>query len=108
MHGAARVPAAATPAPPVVPAPPAPTKITHLPLVPSYYVDEIIEGIPENRNDVWEYADSVVRDWGERGDTEDREDLWEAIVAYRNPKWVVGLSERYRLLRRDGIDPMRF
>jgi len=83
-----------------------PAAPTSLPLVPSMDVEEVVEQIPTTRNEVWAYADAMVREWGADGDTEDREALWEAIVSYRNPQWVVGLSKRMALLRADGIDPM--
>lgn len=62
-----------------------------------YSIDK--DTIPTTRNEVWEYADAKVAETGDRFETIQREEMWEAIVAYRNPKWVVGLTERYRLLR---------
>ena len=55
--------------------------------------------VPKTRDEAWVYADRLVNEHGAGWETEDREQLWGAIVAKANPDWVVGLSERHRLLR---------
>lgn len=59
------------------------------------------DNIPAGRNQVWEYADARCADTGAQLDTIGREELWAAIVSHANPAWVVGLTERHRLLRQD-------
>lgn len=58
------------------------------------------DDIPTTRNEVWAYADRKASELGESRDTDWRDELWNAIVRRIDPSWVVGYSERLRLLRR--------
>jgi hypothetical protein len=67
---------------------------------------EVVPGVrvadlPSDRDQLWDFADTWINARGAAMDTWDRETAWAAIVAAVSPDWVVGLTERHRLQRRD-------
>ena len=73
---------------------------------------EVVPGVrvadlPSDRDQLWDFADAWINARGASMDTWDRETAWAAIVAAVSPDWVVGLTERHRLQRRDSTQRIR-